>query len=74
MSLLKDNYKLFYAQTNEGKFVKEARIPANTNLNEWGVGNYYLGVTNVVYILNNCGDILYSPYYYKKMNEKVDYN
>ena len=78
-SLLKDNYKLFYAQTNEGTFVKEARIPANTNLNEWGVGNYYLTVNgfnplsfeensfyefNRVFILNNCGDVLYKPFYY----------
>ena len=78
-SLLKDNYNLFYAQTNEGTFVKEARIPANTNLNEWGVGNYYLTVNgfnplsfgensfhefNRVFILNNCGDVLYKPYYY----------
>ena len=78
-SLSKDNYKLFYAQTNEGTFVKEARIPANTNLNEWGVGNYYLTVNgfnplsfeensfyefNRVFILNNCGDVLYKPFYY----------
>ena len=77
--MLKDNYNLFYAQTNEGTFVKEARIPANTNLNEWGVGNYYLTVNgfnplsfgensfhefNRVFILNNCGDVLYKPYYY----------
>ena len=78
-SLLKDNYKLFYAQTNEGTFVKEARIPANTNLNEWGVGNYYLTVNGFmpsssyqnsfhevhdVFIVNNCGDVLYKPYYF----------
>ena len=63
------------------------------DLNSWGVGNYYLGVSDIsygsksvlflpieklyadkIYILNNCGDILYLPYYYKKKNEQVGYN
>ena len=63
------------------------------DLNSWGVGNYYLGVSDIsygsksvlflpieklypdiFYILNNCGDILYLPYYYKKKNEQVGYN
>lgn len=57
-------------------------FPVNIDLNSWGIGNYYLGVTNLiygsksflfqpieklyaneVYILNNCGDVLYLPYY-----------
>ena len=78
-SLVKENYNLFSAESDIGTFVKEARIPANTNLNEWGIGNYYLTVNgfvpsssyensfrefNRVFILNNCGDVLYKPYYY----------
>ena len=57
----------------EGKY-NYSLPPQSIDLDSWGVGNYYLEVNNEVYILNNCGDILYSPYYYKKMNEKVDYN
>ena len=76
----------------EGKY-NYSLPPQSIDLNSWGVGNYYLGVTNIVYgsksvlflpieklyadkiyILNNCGDILYLPYYYKKKNEQVGYN
>lgn len=78
-SLVKENYNLFSAESDIGTFVKEARIPANTNLNEWGVGNYYLTVNGFVpsssyensfhevhevFILNNCGDVLYKPHYF----------
>ena len=63
-------------------------FPVNIDLNSWGIGNYYLGVTNIiygsksflfqpieklyadeVYILNNCGDVLYLPYYKLKDKE-----
>ena len=78
-SLVKENYNLFSAESDIGTFVKEARIPANTNLNEWGVGNYYLTVNGFVpsssyensfhevhevFVLNNCGDVLYKPHYF----------
>lgn len=63
-------------------------FPVNIDLNSWGIGNYYLGVTNIiygsksflfqpieklyadeVYIMNNCGDVLYLPYYNLKDKE-----
>ena len=65
-----------------GIFVKESRVPIDIDINSWGVGNFYLGVTSShyfdivnfgeedesvlpdkIFILNNCGDILYKPYY-----------
>ena len=68
----------------EGKY--NYSLPSQSiDLNSWGVGNYYLGVSDIsygsksvlflpieklypdkFYILNNCGDILYLPHYYKK--------
>jgi hypothetical protein len=63
-----------------GTFVQESKIPTNLNINSLGVGNFYLGVTSftakhkhnyrfskypfTVFYLNNCGDILYKPYYW----------
>ncbi|WP_239423238.1 hypothetical protein [Snodgrassella communis] len=63
-----------------GTFVQESKIPTNLNINSLGVGNLYLGVTSftakhkhnyrfskypfTVFYLNNCGDILYKPYYW----------
>ena len=82
-SLIKNKYKLIYAKNDMGTFVEESRIPVDIDINSWGVGNFYLGVTKSYYfdninfkerdesvlhedifILNNCGDILYKPYYY----------
>ena len=82
LSLIKNKYKLRYAESDMGTFVEESRIPADIDINSWGVGNFYLGVTSSYYfdivnfkegnesglpkdifILNNCGDILYKPYY-----------
>ena len=81
-SLIKNKYKLIEAKIDMGTFVGESRIPVDIDINSWGVGNFYLGVTKSYYfdiinfkerdesvlpedifILNNCGDILYKPYY-----------
>jgi hypothetical protein len=82
LSLIKNKYKLKYAESDMGTFLEESRIPIDIDINSWGVGNFYLGVTSSYYfdivnfeerdesglpedifILNNCGDILYKPYY-----------
>ena len=82
-SLIKNKYKLKNAKNDMGTFVGESRIPIDIDINSWGVGNFYLGVTKSYYfdivnfkegnksvlpedifILNNCGDVLYKPFYY----------
>ncbi|WP_143557486.1 hypothetical protein [Snodgrassella alvi] len=75
----KDNY--IPVSSNLATFVEESKIPANINISSWGVGNFYLGVTSIlaglkykspeypseIFYLNNCGDVLYKPYY-KRVN------
>lgn len=82
-STISKKYSLAIKENEGGKFVDEARIPAKTNTNSWGVGNFYLGVKRVsykkedkvpefpddVYVLNNCGDVLYRPYYFYRNEE-----
>ncbi|NUE67078.1 hypothetical protein [Snodgrassella sp. ESL0253] len=71
-------YILYYMADNMGTFVEESKIPENLNINSWGGGNFYLSVTNFTtgdkrelsekpnnaFYLNNCGDILYKPFYF----------
>ena len=75
------NYVLEYKESISDTFVEESRIPPDEDVNSLGVGNYYFGIdsflpknkTNYypidypyeVFYLNNCGDILYKPYFYK---------
>ncbi|MCO6517689.1 hypothetical protein [Snodgrassella sp.] len=75
--LTKREKKYIPVSSNMATFVEESKIPADININSWGVGNFYLGVTSVlaglkykspekpseIFYLNNCGDILYKPYY-----------
>lgn len=74
-------YILEYKESISDTFVEESRIPPDEDINSLGVGNYYFGIdsflpknkTNYysidypyeVFYLNNCGDILYKPYFYK---------
>ncbi|PIT53837.1 hypothetical protein BHC44_05440 [Snodgrassella alvi] len=74
----KRNYIFVTSKNDMGTFVEESKIPTNLNINSLGVGNFYFGVTSFtaghkyglpkypfkVFYLNNCGDILYKPYYY----------
>ncbi|AHN28803.1 hypothetical protein SALWKB2_1421 [Snodgrassella alvi wkB2] len=75
------NYVLAYKESIFDTFVEESRIPPDEDINSLGVGNYYFGIdgflpktkTNYypinypyeVFYLNNCGDILYKPYFYR---------
>lgn len=75
------NYVLASKKSILDTFVEESKIPPDEDVNSLGVGNYYFGIdsflpknkTNYypidypyeVFYLNNCGDILYKPYFYK---------
>lgn len=75
------NYVLASKESIFDTFVEESRIPPDEDVNSLGVGNYYFGIdsflpknkTNYypidypyeVFYLNNCGDILHKPYFYK---------
>lgn len=75
------NYVLASKKSIFDTFVEESKIPPDEDVNSLGVGNYYFGIdsflpknkTNYypidypyeVFYLNNCGDILYKPYFYK---------
>jgi hypothetical protein len=84
--LIRKNYILKYAGFDALVFMKESKIPIDIDINSWGVGNFYFGVTyshsisvseflakdknetlkntRKVFLLNNCGDVLYKPYYW----------
>ncbi|WMY91382.1 hypothetical protein [Snodgrassella communis] len=78
--LIREKYTLDDTERVLGTFVEEAKIPTNTSIMSWGIGNFYLSVTRFVagntgklpkypekiFYLNNCGDILYKPYYMTK--------
>ncbi|PIT23342.1 hypothetical protein BGI36_01920 [Snodgrassella communis] len=75
--LTKREKKYIPVLNNMATFVEESKIPVDININSWGIGNFYLGVTSAlaglkykspekpseIFYLNNCGDILYKPYY-----------
>jgi hypothetical protein len=85
-SLIRKNYILKYAGFDALAFMKESKIPIDIDINSWGLGNFYFGVTyshsisvsefvardkrkspndtRKVFLLNNCGDVLYKPYYW----------
>lgn len=77
-SVIRKNYNLYFVKSQMGTFVEESKIPEDLNIDSWGVGNFYLSVTNFtigdrrelpdkpnnVFYLNNCGDILYKPFYF----------
>ena len=85
-SLIRKNYILKYNGNSVGTFMEESKTPNDININSWGVGNFYFGVTHShlisvtefiagvkskipenpseIFLLNNCGDILYKPYYF----------
>ena len=79
-SMISKNYILDSTKSDIGTFVEEAKIPEKININSWGVGNFYLSTNyfiagnkktlsknwNNVFYLNNCGDVLYKPFYFKK--------
>lgn len=83
-SIISKNYILNSTKSDIGTFVEEAKIPEKININSWGVGNFYLSTNyfnagdketlNNVFYLNNCGDVLYKPFYFKKLNLfKINY-
>ena len=90
-SLIRENYILEYAGRSVGIFMEESKTPIDVN--SWGVGNFYFGVTHSrlisvsefiagdkskrsknlrkIFLLNNCGDILYKPYYYYYVSDLI---
>ncbi|EGZ44054.1 chaperone HtpG, partial [Neisseria wadsworthii 9715] len=68
----------------DGQILPENRIPDNIDIRDYGVGNFYLEVKQLlpgpyffypkektfqiksseIFFMNNCGDILWQPYYY----------
>ncbi len=86
---IKNNTLITYLQ--DGAIFPENDIPQNINIEDYGVGNFYLEFKRVVpgffqdekgkktfqpysskiLLMNNCGDVLWQPYYFNlHQNEK----